>query len=165
MQLEVKPMLLAIAVAVSTVAASQSGQALSPSDVTVESVHRITTFNVRVSITNSSQSTVFIPISGEIDGEYFASVLTVNLEVPSKRGWIPPKTNPNSSVLGGIPPTKSVRVLPGESASFLYKLNPAFYSFKAKQRLRLSFLAWSDPSQIYKEPPTTKFCSPEIRLP
>jgi hypothetical protein len=122
-------------------------------DVTIGQVRRMTMVRVPVTVRNTSNEAVFVPVCGESEGGFkILCTLGVRIEVRSHEHWIAAKEKScNCALLGGEPLKTGVTLDAGETLNLVYFLPTEFFRFKSGQSLRLRISVWPNAATVNEE--------------
>jgi len=134
-------------------------------EVLIEDVRRQSVVSIRLTVKITSDSKLFVPFCGELNGGPELCDLAVTVEALSKRRWRSAIAACGSALPGGFPLTKSLELTPGKSQLFVYEFAADYFKLTRGQRLRLRLDVWPDESSVAHTAERREIYSSQFSLP
>lgn len=120
---------------------------------TVASVRSIPLVRVRLVVRNTTSSPIVVPKCGERAGTPMLCGLATHLEVMTEHGWKQAEPAKERGVLGGLPITVGVSVMPDYEKTFEWEFASNLFTIGRGAQVRLLLDTWRDEPSMKTEKP------------
>jgi|GEM_PF-1002620 len=163
-----QPLRFALAAFVCVTSVAQAQEQLRPKlDIAIGEIRHVSLFRVPVTMRNTSNDDVFVPVCGESEGgTKKLCTLGVNIDTRSHGHWVAAKEKScNCNLLGGASLKTGITLPAGETMEFEYFLPSEFFRFRSGQYLRLRIFVWPNAAAVNDKRTRMELTTPEFQFP